>query len=150
MSPIRLYYNHVFYSCDGSIIPLVPAHALPTDIFCVLPPTDLSSIVALRESSKNSSRRASIVMVQTPLAKSNNVTDTERPMHPEPSSKQSDDSPSERCAYFHRRDGCKRGSQCRFLHDSPEAAQKIRMVVEKSWRDLPSANISSAHQGKVS
>jgi hypothetical protein len=151
MSPISLHYNHVLYSCDGSIIPLIPAHALPAEIFCVLPPADLSSIVALRESAKNSSRRTSIVVVQpSPPAKPNNVTDTVT-APTEPSFRKKDDIIArEPCAYFHRRDGCKRGPQCRFLHDGPEEARKRRMALEETWRDLPSANISAAHKDKVS
>ncbi|KAA8903017.1 hypothetical protein FN846DRAFT_69864 [Sphaerosporella brunnea] len=111
MDPITLHYNHVLYSSDGSITPLIAANALPAKYFVVLPPNDLGSIVALQESSLCSK----------------SIID---------SAKKNDEVSTETCAYFRRREGCKRGPQCRFFHDGQNQQLRRRGTGEVTQREL--------------
>ncbi|KAF8253542.1 hypothetical protein K440DRAFT_254215 [Wilcoxina mikolae CBS 423.85] len=55
----------------------------------------------------------------------------------------------ELCAYYHHREGCRRGPQCRFVHSDPEERRGRSMLTEKWRRTILSKSEDGSDDTKV-
>lgn len=107
-----VHYRHLLFGKDGSITPLVAASDLPVSLVSVLPPTDMGSIVGLQEILMPVERITKALPSRSITTSVTNAAETpakrsagRQPLRPRS------------CVYFLRRQGCKRGDKCRYIHD---------------------------------
>ena len=154
MTPINIHYRHILFDSDGkSITPLIPADDLPSNLFTVLPPND-RNLVMLREIAHASSasgpgpkrrwERESAAgndpgrQPQLPLG---TVEEDLGPsgvagagLQKKELGSRSSSTEGEPCAYFRRREGYRRGANCRFVHNITDAQKKQLVLAETWWR----------------
>jgi len=139
MPTAPLHYHHVLFSIDGSTTPLIPTSLLPSSL-TILPPADPSSIVVLQEYPTTNPCPSPPLGPPSSLYTADSeeevcISEDDAELNP-PWQKKEKEERKERelreqgeekevagevvgkgkCVYFRRRDGCKRGDACRFVH----------------------------------
>ena len=142
-----LRYSHIFFSRDGGVTPLIPTSYLPSHLVTILPPDD--TVIALQELLP---RDPNIHSITPETSQAGDSPDQQPPCPTPPPEKKKnkakepesvveenepvveDREPPKLCTYFNQREGCKRGVQCRFLHESSSEERRRRMVQGELWR----------------